>query len=800
MVQAGIIRPSTSAFSAPTSCVKKPIGWGIVHDYRQLNLATILPVIPIPHKEDTFDAMSGSHWFSCMELLWGYYQVKLRESDIPFTTFSTPDGLFEYLVTPMGLSGNPGTFNRLLQKVLKDLRDVMRIYFDDIYVFTQSEDVAEHVKALDRVLKRCEEQQIYVKLSKCQFCVDEIPCLGDFVGRKGVRMNPDKVKIIAEWPVPKTKKQMERFLGATVYVSRFCNDFAQFAGPLHDNNKGKCPRDAIELSDDPLRCFNELKNRLTSPPALTLPGFSKSFGIRMDASNLAIGGVLFLKEGELEHPIAFTGRRMKPAELNYPVREQELLAIMHALRVWRVYLLDRSFTVETDHKSIEMIPTQKTTNRRVARWFNELAELQPLLTWIPGETNTVADASSRSPDFERKTAQVSLQELLDAARNREIVATIRTNKVTVAQTAMTMYSWNRDLQWINKKLKQGEDVPNYSLQNGILYYQTGEDETPRLYIPDDEDLKNRVICENHDAVSAGHSGFYKTYLAPLDIPKGRWTDISMDFVVSSPVSTNGNNAIMAIVDRLTKRAKLIAMKTIDATTDIADVFMKNYVKDHGLPKTIVSDRDTKFMSELWQSIAKALGTQHNLSSAFRPLTARQTERTHRFIGDYLRDVINPAQNDWDDYLHLSEFAYNRRVHPTIGISPFEADHGYVPYMPDDVASDPNFTKLEKSAREFLLRQETRLKVAQDRMTEAQEHIRHKGYAQSKKLPPRYIGPFPVLKKISKDSYELGISKGLTLHPVFHTSLLNPYRMDPKRRQQVNKVVLADGTKDNSLRP
>ncbi|CAI5744050.1 unnamed protein product [Peronospora destructor] len=153
MVQAGIIRPSTSAFSAPTFCVKKPVDWRIVHDHRQLNLATILPAIPMPRKEDIFDAMSGSHWFSCMDL---YYQVKLCESDIPFAAFST-DGLFEYLVTPMGLSGSPGTFNRLLQKVFRDLRDVMKIYFDDIYVFTQSENVEDHIKALDRVLKRCEE-------------------------------------------------------------------------------------------------------------------------------------------------------------------------------------------------------------------------------------------------------------------------------------------------------------------------------------------------------------------------------------------------------------------------------------------------------------------------------------------------------------------------------------------------------------------------------------------------------------------------------------------------------------------
>ncbi|GMF27782.1 unnamed protein product [Phytophthora fragariaefolia] len=192
MVQAGIIRLSMSAFSAPTFCVKKPIGWHIVHDYRQPNLATILPAIPMPRKEATFDAMPGSHGFSCMEQLWGYYQDRLRECDIPFTAFSTPHGLFKYIGTPMRLRGSPGTFNRLLQNVFEALRAVMRIYFDDIYVFKQSEDVADHFEALDRVLKRCEEQQLYVKLSKCQFCVDEIPCLGDFVGRNGVRMDPDK--------------------------------------------------------------------------------------------------------------------------------------------------------------------------------------------------------------------------------------------------------------------------------------------------------------------------------------------------------------------------------------------------------------------------------------------------------------------------------------------------------------------------------------------------------------------------------------------------------------------------------
>eukprot|EP00644_Phytophthora_capsici_P015818 jgi/Phyca11/131297/e_gw1.103.44.1 len=172
------------------------------------------------------------------------------------------------------------------------------------------------------------------------------------------------------------------------------------------------------------------------------------------------------------------------------------------------------------------------------------------------------------------------------------------------------------------------------------------------------------------------------------------------------------------------------------------------------------DRDSTFTSKFWQAVITAMGTHHNLSSAFRQQTDGHTERTNR-----LSKII--SENDWDEFLHWANFAYNRRVHATIGMSPFEADLGYISYMPcDDVASDPEFKKLEKAAKEFLLRQEAFLKVAQDRMSEAQERMKHyydknrlvmdfknggmvrldgknldicqKGYAQSKKLAPRFI--------------------------------------------------------------
>ena len=867
MIQAGIIRPSTSAFAAPTFCVKKPVGWRIVHDYRRLNAATLVPAIPMPRKDNIFDAMSQGYWFSCMDLLSGYYQVKLRDSDIPYTAFSTPDGLFEYLVTPMGLSGSPGTFNRLLQKIFQDLEDFCRVYFDDMYVFTKEPDVQQHIQAIDKVLKRCEEQKLYIKLSKCQFCVPEIPCLGDFVGRNGVRMDPDKVKIIKEWPIPKTKRHMESFLGTAVYVSKFCKEFAQFAGPLHEALKGKKQNDKILLSDNQLRCFEELKVRLSSPPILKLPDFSKPFHIRMDASNFAIGGVLFQKEGELEYPISFTGRKMKDAELNYPVRQQELLAIMHALKVWRTYLIDKPFTVETDHKSIETILTQKTTNRRIARWFNELAEFQPQFHWIPGETNIVADALSRRPDFEKNSAKVSFNELIKAAQNVEIIASIK-EEVSIEEQAKLYYEKDEFIKPIWEKLSdsnQKTTIERYFLENGYIYYKTNEDTEKRLVIPKNEDLRNRILYEYHDANTAGHPGYFKTYIAtqkhyywrnmhkdilryvttcekcqrnkarqsklpgllnPLEIPKGRWTDLSMDFITSLPKTKNGYDTVLVIVDRLTKRCLFIPTSATATAKDIAQLFLKHYFKDHGIPKTIVSDRDPKFTALLWKNFMKILNSKQKLSSAFRPQTDGQTERTNRFIQDYLRGSINSFQNDWDDFINIAEFAYNSRFHSSIGMSPFEADIGYNPYTPIDVKRDKEFKSLKTSEQEFLLRQEANLKIAQDCMAQAQEtmkyyydrnrkeqhfkigdlvlvdarnmDVRHKGSAQKNKLAPRYIGPFEVIELVNKDSYKLKLNPGVKLHPIFHTSLLKKYEKDDKRENKPAKVLLKDGITEGQL--
>lgn len=183
MVSKRLIRPSISPHAAPTFCVRKPVGWRIVHDYRYLNSNTVRQSIPMTRKEDILDSMSGAFYFSTMDLLSAYYQVRMREEDIKYTAFQAPNGLWEYLVLPMGVCNAPVTMHRLG-------------FYDDIYVFTKTHDINNHPLALRHTLDVLKEHKLYVKLSKCVFCASEIPCLGDFIGRNGVRMDPDKIQTI----------------------------------------------------------------------------------------------------------------------------------------------------------------------------------------------------------------------------------------------------------------------------------------------------------------------------------------------------------------------------------------------------------------------------------------------------------------------------------------------------------------------------------------------------------------------------------------------------------------------------
>ncbi|KAE8879179.1 hypothetical protein PF003_g36772 [Phytophthora fragariae] len=238
--KAGMVRESKSPHSTPTFCVRKPnVKWRLVHAYNKLNSAAVPAQTPIPRKDVLLNNMTGCTLYSALDLVDGYYQILMRESDIPLTAVSTPSGmLWEWLVMPQGLSNAPATFNRLVTQLFRPMRAFAQTYFDDIFVHSRAEAgqtaMEVHLQYLRRVFEVMRANKLYANIDKCVFAAEEIKVLGCFVSRAGVRADPEKVKAIAAWPPPRSQKDLRQWLGLANYLHKYSAGYTGLARPLSD--------------------------------------------------------------------------------------------------------------------------------------------------------------------------------------------------------------------------------------------------------------------------------------------------------------------------------------------------------------------------------------------------------------------------------------------------------------------------------------------------------------------------------------------------------------------------------------
>ncbi|CAM5117876.1 unnamed protein product [Eretmochelys imbricata] len=294
MLQMGVIRPSGSAWASPVVLVPKPDGEiRFCVDYRKLNAVTRPDNYPMPRTDELLEKRGWAQFISTLDLTKGYWQVPLDESAKERSAFITHVGLYEFNVLPFGLWNAPATFQRLVDGLLAGLGEYAVAYLDDVAIFSDS--WAEHLEHLQKVFERIREAGLTVKSKKCQIGLNRVTYLGHQVGQGTISPLQAKVDAIQKWPVPKSKKQVQSFLGLAGYCKRFVPQYSQIAAPLTDLTKKKQPN-AVQWTEECQKAFNQLKVTLMSDPVLRAPDFDKPFPITTHASELGVGAVL-MQEG-----------------------------------------------------------------------------------------------------------------------------------------------------------------------------------------------------------------------------------------------------------------------------------------------------------------------------------------------------------------------------------------------------------------------------------------------------------------------------------------------------------------------
>ena len=404
----GLVQPSTSPYAAPIMFVAKADGsLRMVQDYRPLNAITVKNQFPLPRIDDLLDSLNGARVFSSLDLQSGFHQIRIPEEDRHKTAFRVPGMHLEFKVLSMGLVNAPGTFQACMTRVFGDLINRpgsgVLVYLDDILVYSRT--AAEHEQMLRTVLQRLREHKLYAKLKKCEFNMPELKFLGHIVGREGIKPDPAKVKVVQDWPTPRTATELRSFLGLANYFRRFMNNYSKHVGPLLALTTGTLahgawPEGTWGAAQE--TAFQWIKQALTTAPTLTTPDLSKSFVVMTDASVEGIGAVL-MQDGK---PVAYESRRLIPAETRYTTTEQEMLAVVHALKMWRCFLEGGArFTIKTDHNPNTYFSTKPTLSRREARWSEFLQQFDFEWQYVKGATNTVADPLSRLPGQDNSQVQ-----------------------------------------------------------------------------------------------------------------------------------------------------------------------------------------------------------------------------------------------------------------------------------------------------------------------------------------------------------------------------------------------------------
>ena len=784
----GTIRPSRSPWGSPIHLVpKKSKSWRLVGDYRLLNAKTKRDNYPLPLLKDFTVNLAGNKIFSTLDLKDAYHQIKINENDVEKTAIVTPFGSFEYLRMSFGLCGAAQTFQRFIDMVLRDLRDEagerLNIfgYLDDILL--ASKDEASHHKHLRILIERLSTYGLKVNSLKCKFFQEELQFLGHRLNALGITPLQEQVEAIRAYNKPQTLKELRRYLGFLNFYHSFIRDAAKLLAPL--TALLSCSRNTrnstkIVWNDEASKAFEASKNVIAEETQLYHYDPTAETSIMVDASDIAVGGVLQQMYKGQWRPVSFFSKKLSQAQRSYSTFSKELYAISSAIKKFRHYVEGTSFFVMTDHKPILNAFVKKTARDlpREERYLEYIALYTTDIRHVSGEKNPVADALSRH--FESK---ISSEAAADDDEELMLGALFATPEFDIAQ----MQQEDPELKDIMEGKKK--ITPDIVKEDNLYYAAINNNK--RIYVP--AVIRQKVIKDYHNTahpgirstkkylcskyfwpsmnteindfvkscVSCQRGKVYrhnKALISEIPQANGKFEAIHVDLV--GPLAVNkGYRYLLTVVDRFSRWCEAIPLPDITTETVINNLLL-HWIARYGVPKTITSDRGAQFTSNMWEVLNRTLGSKHICTTAYHPQSNGLVERFHRRLKDSLRCQSDNYPLEWYTRLPFILLTIRTSIREDFPIATSQTVYGCELNLPSDLLLPRNnhsyldvgsYTYKLMKAMHVLPHVKSRPQTNYFQLDPALDSCTHVFVKNNAKigLQPNYKGPFLVLSKNPK---------------------------------------------------
>lgn len=771
-----IIKPSTSEYASPIVLVAKKNGKKrLCCDYRKLNEKIVRDNFPMIQMDSVIEKLQGAKVFTTLDLTNGYFHVPVAPESQKYTSFVTPKGQYEFLFVPFGISNSPAVFTRFIVGVMRELinKGDAVVYMDDIIIPSVSE--REGLEKLKRVLGVAEKNGLRINWAKCQIIQSKVDFLGYVVEHGTIKPSREKTNAVENFPIPRDKKGIQRFLGLTSYFRKFVNGYAVIAKPLSDLLRKES---RFVFQDLQQVAFEQLKAALVREPVLKLYDPKLITEIHTDASKFGFGAVLLQKDqGDcLLHPVMYMSRKTKPCEEKYHSYELEVLAVIEALKKWRVYVLGLKVKIITDCNAFAMTMKKKEVPLRVARWAMFLQDFNYEIEHRSGTKMKHVDALSRVACF--VLTDSIMHRLKEAQMSDDWTKVVR--KLVEQNGYEDFYLENQILfkdsaqQLIVVPSQMETEIIQIAHRQGHFSVKKTQDVIEKAYyIPRLKKKVTKIVngCVECILVNA-KSGRQEGFLNPIDKGDKPLVTYHVDHVGPMEMTKKRYNHIFVVVDGFSKFVWLYPTRS----TGVEEVIscLERQAVNFGNPLRIVSDRGTAFTASAFKEYCEVRKIQHLLISTGVPRGNGQVERMHRIVIPMLSKLSIGNPGSWYKHIGRVQQIINNSEPRSTKVAPFKILTGSDMRCRDDLnlkeimqqalidELDEERDLLRKQARDNIKNLQEENKQAFDKKRKKEKTynindlvaIKRTQYGVGLKLKGKYLGPYKVVRVKNHGRYEV----------------------------------------------